>query len=149
MPSTTAATFALSPHSSRMLTGLAASSGIARGAAFVCSCGDGIAVPRRTIQSVALETELARLKQAVTQVEAELFQLRDETRRKLGDESAMIFDAQACLLRDPELLDAVAHRCRTENINAEAAWSDTVEALCQTFAQIDDALIRERAADLR
>ena len=149
MRSTTPTTFAPKGHSGRMLTGLAASSGIARGAAFVCSCGDGIAVPRRSIQSTALDPELARLKKAVTQVEAELFQLRDDTRRKLGDESAMIFDAQACLLRDPELLDAVTHRCRTENINVEAAWTDTVDALCQTFAQIDDPLIRERAADLR
>ena len=145
---TTPATSAPNAHSSSMLTGLAASSGIARGAAFVCACGDGIAVPRRTISSVELTTELTRLNEAVTQVEAELFLLRDETRRKLGDEPAAIFDAQACLLRDPELLDAVIHRCRTENINAEAAWNDTTEALCQTFAQIDDALIRERAADL-
>jgi phosphotransferase system enzyme I (PtsI) len=149
MRSTPPIPFAPKAHSGSMLTGLAASSGIARGAAFVCACGDGVAVSRRTIASAELETELARLQEAVTQVEAELFLLRDETRRKLGDESAMIFDAQACLLRDPELLDAVTRRCRAESINAEAAWNDTIEALCQTFAQIDDALIRERAADLR
>lgn len=132
-----------------MLTGLAASSGIARGAAFVCSCGDGVSVPRRTVAPAEIAGELARLEKAVTEVETELLALRDETARKLGPDSAAIFEAQACLLRDPELSGAAARRCRTDRINVEAAWQDTAEALGQAFAQLDDPLIRERAADLR
>jgi phosphoenolpyruvate-protein phosphotransferase (PTS system enzyme I) len=132
-----------------MLTGLAASSGIARGAAFVCACGDTIPIPRRRIAGASVSEELGRLEQAVMDVEAELLLLRDETGRKLGDEPAAIFEAQALLLRDPELRGAVARRCDEEKINVEAAWSDTVERLGQAFARLEDPLIRERAADLR
>lgn len=132
-----------------MLTGLAASSGIARGTAFVCACGDGIAVPRRPIEPAEVTAELKRFDQAVADIEAELLRLRDDTQRKLGPDAAAIFDAQACLLRDPELSGAVARRCHKERINAEAALSDTVAALSRSFAQIDDALLRERGADLR
>lgn len=132
-----------------MLTGLAASSGIARGPAYVCPCGDPVPIPRRTIASDEVSAELSRLEKALTKVEAELVALRDETRRNLGDDSAAIFEAQACLLRDPELCGAVTRRCREQRINAEAAWSDTAAAFDQAFAQLENPAIRERAADLR
>ena len=149
MPPTIHNTSAFNAPSSRMLTGLAASSGIARGAAFVCSCGDSIVVPRRPIEASAVDRELERLEQAVTGVEAELLTIREETRRRLGTESSAIFEAQACLLRDPELCDATTRRCRTEMINVEAALSDTVTTLSETFDKIDNSYVRERAADLR
>lgn len=131
------------------LTGLPASAGIARGLAYVCPCGERVSIPRRSIDAAEVPAELARLDQAIAVVEADLLSLRNETQRKLGDASAAIFDAQACLLRDPELSGAVARRCRGERINVEAAWSDTAEALSQTLAGIEDPTLRERAADLR
>lgn len=149
MHATTLNLSALNAPPGCMLTGLAAASGIARGAAFVCACGDNIHVPRRLIDAAMVGAELTRLEIAVRQVETELLALRTETRRKLGAESAAIFEAQACLLRDPELSNATALRCRTEMINIEAALSDTVASLTQAFAKIDNAIIRERAADLR
>lgn len=132
-----------------MLTGLAASSGITRGAAYVCPCGDPVSIPRRSIAAGEVSAELRRLERALAEVEADLVTLRDETRRNLGDDSAAIFEAQACLLRDPELFAAVARRCREQKINVEAAWSDTAAAFDQAFARLDNPAIRERAADLR
>src|SRR5688572_28318203 len=99
---------------STMLTGLAASSGIARGPAYVWPCGDPLPIPRRSIAPGEVPAELSRLETALTEVEAELVALRDETRRNLGDDSAAIFEAQACLLRDPELGGAVTRRCREQ-----------------------------------
>ena len=133
----------------RMLTGLAASSGIARGEAYVCACGDSPSIARRPIANADLPTELRRLEKAIAEVEVDLFELRDDTLRNLGNESAAIFEAQACLLRDPELLRAVATRCEEQKINVEAAWSDTVDFFDQAFARLDDPTMRERATDLR
>ena len=146
-PSSDASAF--NATSGPMLTGLAVSSGIARGAAFVCGCGSDISVPRRLIAPEEITMELTRLEKAIVQVEEELLAIRLETQRKLGAESAAIFEAQACLLRDPELNTATTRRCRSELINVEAALSDTVASLSQAFAKVDDAIIRERAADLR
>jgi len=132
-----------------MLTGLAASSGMARGAAYVCPCGDRVSIPRRPVVAADVSAELRRLEKAIAEVEVDLVELRDDTLQNLGNESAAIFEAQACLLRDPELFGAVARRCQDEKINVEAAWSDTVDALDQAFARLDDPAMRERAADLR
>jgi phosphotransferase system enzyme I (PtsI) len=132
-----------------MLTGLAVSSGIARGAAFVCSCAMEISVPRRFISNAELSGEFTRFDKAVVEVEEQLREIRLETQRKLGPDSAAIFEAQACLLRDPEINDATMRRCRSELINVEAALSDIVASLTQALAKIDDSFIRERSADLR
>lgn len=132
-----------------MLTGVAASSGIARGAAYVCPCGERVSIPRRSVLGTEVSAELRRLEKAMAEVEAELAELRDDTLRNLGNESAAIFEAQACLLRDPELLGAVTRRCRNQKINVEAAWSDTVDVFDRAFARLDDPAMRERAADLR
>ena len=134
---------------SSMLTGLAASSGIARGAAYVCSCGDRVSIPRRAVAATEVSAELRRLEKAIAEVEVDLVELRDDTLQHLGNESAAIFEAQACLLRDPELFGAVARRCQDQKINVEAAWNDTVDAFDQAFARLDDPAMRERAADLR
>jgi len=136
-------------HAERMLTGVAASSGIARGRAFVCSCGERIEAPRHSIKENDAPKELERLSAAVAEVERELAVIRDATRLRLGDPSGAIFDAQLFVLRDPALLDAATRRCLLEKINIEAALTDTAEALGRDFSNIDDALIRERAADLR
>lgn len=132
-----------------MLSGLAASAGIARGRAFICACGDIISVPRRFIPAAAVNFELDRFARAVNEAEADLFTLRETTRANLGNEPAAIFDAQAAMLRDPALYNATARRCRDEQINIEAALSMTADALNHAFAQLDDATVRERAADLR
>ena len=135
-------------HSSGMLIGVAASSGIARGVAFVAPAS-GVLVPRRAIAPDEFDQELARFLTAVGQVGEELRLVRETTRQNLGDEAAAIFDAQMWVLHDPALQESTIRRCRQENINVEAALSDTVEKLSRDFAKLGDAMLRERAADLR
>jgi phosphotransferase system enzyme I (PtsI) len=132
-----------------MLTGLAASSGIARGAAYIRPRGERVLIPRRSVVAAEVSAELRSLEKAMAEVEADLIELRDDTLQNLGNESAAIFEAQACLLRDPELLGAVERRCRDQEINVKAAWSDTVDTFYSAFARLGDPAMRERAADLR
>ncbi|MGH8019955.1 MAG: phosphoenolpyruvate--protein phosphotransferase [Opitutaceae bacterium] len=131
------------------ITGMPASAGIARGPAFVCACGEDSVAPRRSIRAEEVPAELERLRLAETEVENDLAALQADVGRKIGDQAASILEAQAALLRDPMLHDATARRCREELVNVEAALSDTVDELARGFARVDDALIRERADDLR
>ncbi len=138
-----------STSTSGVIAGVSASSGIARGPAFVCACADDLAVPRRSIEPGEVPGELERLRIAGTEVENEMAALQADVRRKIGEQAASILEAQAALLRDPMLREATARRCREKLVNVEAALSDTVDELASDFARVDDALIRERAADLR
>ncbi len=132
-----------------LLTGLAASSGLARGEAYVCPGDDRVSVPRRSIAAAEVSAELSRLEQAMAAVEADLAALRNETRRTLGADAAAIFEAQACMLRDPALFRTAVRCCESQEINIEAAWSDTAEAFDRAFGRLGNPAIRERAADLR
>ncbi len=65
-----------------------------------------------------------------------------------GVTEAGIFDAQALLLEDPALVDAVSSKVFTERVNAEHAWQVEMEALAARLRELDDPYLRARAADV-
>src|SRR5436190_23549533 len=83
-----------------LLRGIAVSSGVARGRAFVVSCSDRTAAPRRAIEPSQVEAELARFDQALDRAEKELLALHQSVRDGVGASEAEIFTAQALVLRD-------------------------------------------------
>ena len=142
----------LSPHDGgrpAALRGVAASPGIVRGPAFLCPCGQHLAVPRRAVGEKELPEELERLEAAIRIAEQDLLTLQDETCKKLGEKEAEIFEVQRLLLHDATFLNEVTARCLKEKINVEAALAGALERLTTLFAQIQDSYFRERAADLR
>lgn len=66
-----------------------------------------------------------------------------------NDAAAEILAAQALLLSDPVLLDAVAARLRAGGCSAAAAWRMETAALAASYAAMEDDYLRARAADLR
>ena len=86
------------------LIGLPAAPGIAMGPAFVYR--------RKVLQAKQYlvddtDQEFAKLESALTQAEADLGALMHRAREQVGEEEAAIFEAQAAMLRDPELQDAM------------------------------------------
>jgi phosphoenolpyruvate-protein phosphotransferase (PTS system enzyme I) len=134
---------------SRMILGEVASSGLARGPAFVCDCTDESAVTRRTIGADETAKELQRFDTAIVSTEQELLRLQQEVEKTIGKREGAIFEAQILLLRDPSLREQVSARVLTENINIEAAVDTAFEKLVSAFMRLEDALFRERAADLK
>lgn len=132
-----------------MILGEAASSGVARGPALVCSCGEHAAVPRRTVGAAEAREEMEKFDAAVSEAEKNLLELQERVRRRLGKEAAAIFEAQILLLRDSSLREEVGARCMSGKINVEAAVDEAVEKLTSLFARLQDPFFRERAADLR
>ena len=132
-----------------MLKGIAVSRGIAEGGAYVLEDESPLTVPRRAIDEAAVATELARFAAALDEAEGCLRGVHADLLTRVGPEEARVFEADILLLRDPTLSERVAARCSREKINVEAAVADVVEELSASFAALEDAYLRERAADVR
>ncbi|MER3401413.1 MAG: phosphoenolpyruvate--protein phosphotransferase, partial [Thermoflexus sp.] len=90
----------------------------------------------------------ARLAAARAQAVAELQTLLEAQRDRLPPEERAIFEAQALMLEDPELLARVEEGLAS-GLSAEAAWSQAVEAFAAQLAALPDPYFQARAADVR
>ena len=89
--------------------------------------------------------ELQRLRQALTQVNRHIQQLIESTAEaNIRD----IFTTHQAMLGDPALREEVEARL-VEGLSAEAAWNAEIDAAAQQQEALHDALLAERAADLR
>ncbi|WP_338461874.1 phosphoenolpyruvate--protein phosphotransferase [Brevibacillus borstelensis] len=95
------------------------------------------------------EEELARFKTASELALSGLATLYEETRLRLGQKEADIFQAHMMLLQDPELIGQIEVLLAAGNINAEAAVQKVTGELVSLFASLEDEYMRERAADIR
>ncbi|USG64212.1 phosphoenolpyruvate--protein phosphotransferase [Brevibacillus ruminantium] len=95
------------------------------------------------------EEELARFKTACEQGLSGLATLYEQTRKRLGQKEADIFQAHMMLLQDPELIGPIEMLLAAGNINAEAAVQQVTGELASLFASLDGEYMRERAADIR
>lgn len=129
-----------------ILKGIAASSGIAIGKAFLMTEPD-LTVTKSTVANK--EEEITRFHEAVNAAKLELQKIRDRAEVDLGTENAAIFDAHLLVLSDPELLGAVESKVNDEAVNAETALQETADTLIVMFEQLDNEYMRERAADIR
>lgn len=128
------------------LIGIAASSGIAIGKAFLMIEPD-LTVTKSTVSNK--EDEITRFHGAVDAAKLELQKIRDRAEIDLGSENAAIFDAHLLVLGDPELLGSVEGKINEEAVNAEFALQETADTLIVMFEQLDNEYMRERAADIR
>jgi phosphotransferase system enzyme I (PtsI) len=132
-----------------MLRGTGVSSGIAQGAAFVLACTNRSAAPRRSVDLEEVAGELSRFETAVARAERELLALKADVAVRIGANEAEIFAAQALVVRDHSFISQVSEIVRQKLVNAESAVAEVIERFTNTFDQIPDAYLRERAADIR
>lgn len=128
------------------LKGIAASTGIAIGKAFLLVEPD-ITVIKKAITSI--EEEITRFHSALQEAEREIQKIRDRTADGIGEEHAAIFDAHLLVLSDPELLGTIESRVKVDKVNVELALQETTDSLIEMFEQLDNEYLRERAADIR
>jgi len=119
----------------------------------------GIAIgPARRLTTVPVDlaehtvegpvAEWRRAAEAVAAVRREIDHVRVLTLREVGAEQAGIFDAHLSLLTDAELLADVKSRIGA-GVGAVAAWADCLADVERQWANLPDAYLRERAADVR
>jgi phosphoenolpyruvate-protein phosphotransferase len=92
--------------------------------------------------------EERRLREALGAAAADLEALARETADRAGPEIGAIFEAQAIFARDPGIVDPAVDAIRN-GATAEEAIDRVAAEQAEALAGIDDAYLRERAADLR
>jgi len=134
-------------RSARILSGLAASTGIAIGRALMLDRGN-VQIFRADLSAEQAEAEVARIEAAVEQTRSQLNEIRDDLQKRSGDEFAFIFDAHLLLLEDRHLVPDAIQTIRREKVNAEWALDQSARRIEKVFAGIDDPYLKERAHDI-
>ncbi|MCH8567012.1 MAG: phosphoenolpyruvate--protein phosphotransferase [Balneolales bacterium] len=85
---------------------------------------------------------------ALGEAEAQMKELVEKSRKRMGANEAAIFEAQLLLLNDPELLDRVYAKIEN-NLDATYAWYSALQEVVQMYQNITgDSLVATRVIDL-
>jgi len=128
------------------LKGIAASAGIAIARAFILEHPD-YSISQKQVTDI--DAELAKLDAALAQSQTELEAIKARTLQELGEKKAEIFESHLLILNDPELIDPVKEKIKSESVNAEYALNETAAQFIQMFENMKSAYLQERAADMR
>ncbi len=126
--------------------GISASKGIAIAPGFLYR--SGFAAPAHS-QTSDVEGELKRLSIALETAKKELEAVYQNALESVGQEQAEIFNAQLLMVDDPDLLDSVEERIRTERLNADAAFYEGTESYAQMLLELPEEYFQARSADVR
>jgi len=134
------------PSAGTVLTGLAASPGLAIGPAgrLCASTAAGPAQP-----AAEPKAEWRALERALTDTAAELRRTRDAVAARAASADAAIFDAHLLFLEDEEVIGAARSGVFRAGETAAAAWTQAVAAAATAWDAVEDPYQRARAADLR
>ncbi len=132
------------PTSGAVLTGVAASSGVAIGPAFRLG-GLGEAPADRAVRDA--DGELRTLNEALAAARGAIEHDREIVTARAGAGNAAIFDAHLALLSDDALLEP-ARAAIAAGASAERAWYDAAQQVAALYRGLDEPLLQERATDV-
>ncbi len=131
---------------SNTIQGIPASSGIAIAKAYRLENPE-LSVEKKTIDNAQAEVE--RFEKAVEISKTELEKIKEHAHKELGADKAEIFSAHLLVLSDPELLNPIKDKIKSDSVNAEYALDETAGMFINMFEQMDNEYMKERAADIR
>lgn len=130
--------------------GIRASSGAAVAPAFLYASTAALeTIERRAISSDRVPAEQERLRAALAAAAQELQTLEQEMQGKVGKAEAAIFEAQALMLRDDELIDLAVNTVAAQHIDAAGALAAAGQYYADTLTALDNPVLAARAADVR
>jgi phosphotransferase system enzyme I (PtsI) len=127
------------------MKGLGASPGIAISKAYVKTARIKI----EKMMAENSEAELTKLFQAIEKSKEQLDEIKKITESKIGVDEALIFEAHAMILEDPDLVDKIVDKIKNDGVCASWAVREAADELAQLFQDIEDDYIKERVLDLR
>lgn len=130
-----------------MFRGTAASPGIAIGRVLKYF-NQRIDVEGRRIEIHETEEELNKFNNAVEAHKQHLMDIREKTRKEVGEDEARIFDAHLLILEDPAFRESVEEKIKGQRCTASKAVKSAVEELIYIFKSIKDDYIKERFSDI-
>ena len=130
----------------RIITGIAASPGIAIGKVFLYKDSNFEIFEKSKLTK---EEEIARLIKGREIAKAQLEEIKENTLVKLGKYKADIFEGHITLLEDEELFSEIDSKISENNYTAEFALNEAIDEYATMLGNLEDAYFKERAGDLR
>ena len=94
------------------------------------------------------ETEKQRLADAQKKSIEQLEVLAEKARAEAGDESAILFETHSMFVEDEDYVDNILSVLEAEQCNIEYAVQEAGKQFSAMFANMDDAYMQARAADV-
>ncbi len=104
-------------------------------------------IVRRKIDNSDEETE--RFEAAKAEAQNQLAKLYDKAVKEVGEANAAIFEIHQMMLDDEDYIYSVKNIIREQGVNAEYAVGVTSDNFAAMFSSMDDAYMKERAADVK
>jgi phosphoenolpyruvate-protein phosphotransferase/dihydroxyacetone kinase phosphotransfer subunit len=89
-----------------------------------------------------------RLVNAIEMTAVKIREQRDHVAATLGEGQAAIFDAHLLILQDPDLRERTRKLIFQERYNPAAAWHTAVDEVIQTYQNLEDDYLQQRAVDV-
>lgn len=105
-----------------------------------------VSTARRRIKDTDAEVE--RFQEARLSSIEQLKDMYEKAVQKVGEEEAAVFEVHQMMLDDDDYIDNIITLISQEKINAEAAVEETAQQFSEMFRSMDDAYMKERAADV-
>jgi phosphotransferase system enzyme I (PtsI) len=132
----------------RIFRGIPVSAGICQGKIYVLHKAQA-QIPKYEVPESELPLQVQRFEQALAVTRSQIIDFQRKVSNALNAEEASIFDAHLLVLEDPTLIESVNSLIYSKKINVEAAFNEFAQKYTATLSAIDDAYLRERAADMR
>ena len=129
-----------------LMQGKGVSTGVERGKIYFYHRADNTVVK---CASSDLEAEKRRLAEAQEKSREQLEELAEKCREEAGDESAVLFETHAMFVDDEDYVECIMNELEAEQCNIEHAVQVAGAQFAEMFANMDDAYMQARAADVR
>lgn len=128
-----------------MLKGIAASQGIAVAKVYKLQ-QPVLNIVKRESEP---EVELKKLDAAFKKTVADIEKIKEHAAATLKEEELAIFDAHLMMANDPDLRSQIEDMINNDKVNAEYAADQVADTTIKMFESLEDAYMKERAADVR
>lgn len=104
-------------------------------------------IVRRKIEDT--DKEIKRFEEAKETAKNQLAQLYEKAKVEVGEANAAIFEIHQMMLDDGDYVDSIENIITKQSVNAEYAVGITADNFAEMFSSMDDAYMKERAADVK
>ncbi|MDE6477265.1 MAG: hypothetical protein K2L48_03680 [Mycoplasmoidaceae bacterium] len=129
----------------KKLKGTGASVGVAYAKAYILKTPK-FNTSKKSVSNSKLE--ISKFESALSKTVSQLEKVKKIAAKKLGEEKAEIFDAHIQIANDPEIKNEVQQTIKNEKVCAEYVVNTVFDKYHDTFAAMEDAYFKERAADV-
>lgn len=95
------------------------------------------------------DQEIKRFEIAKEEAKNQLAQLYEKAKAEVGEANAAIFEIHQMMLDDEDYMDSIKNIITGQSVNAEYAVGVTADNFAEMFASMEDAYMKERAADIK